>query len=176
MSETDVDEEPGDDEALPAKKKLSGKTLVLFIILPLLLVLGGGGGGGAAWYMGVFSDEQEQVDVEGGEDGDKTDSSDVVFYDLPEMLVNLNTGSKQSSFLKIKVALELDEPESLPVLENLLPRIVDNFQVYLRELRREDLSGSAGLYRLKEELMARVNLAIQPARINDVLFKEMLVQ
>ena len=173
MSETDVDEEQGDDEALSVKKKLSGSTLVLFIILPLLLVLGGGG---AAWYMGVFSDEQEQVDVEGGEDGDKTDSSDVVFYDLPEMLVNLNTGSKQSSFLKIKVALELNEPESLPVLENLLPRIVDNFQVYLRELRREDLSGSAGLYRLKEELMARVNLAIQPARINDVLFKEMLVQ
>ncbi len=175
MSETDLDAEQGDDEALPVKKKLSGRTLVLFIILPLLLMLGGGGGG-AAWYMGVFSDEQEQVDAETGADGDKADSSDVVFYDLPEMLVNLNTGSKQSSFLKIKVALELDEPDSLPVLENLLPRIVDNFQVYLRELRIEDLQGSAGLYRLREELLTRVSVAAAPAKVHDVLFKEMLIQ
>jgi len=175
MSESDVEEEQGDEQAEPSKKKLSGKKLVLFVILPLLLVLGGGGAG-AAWFLGVFGGEETELAAEAGEDGDKADSGEVVFYDLPEMLVNLNTGSKQSSFLKIRVALELEEAESLPVLENLLPRIVDNFQVYLRELRREDLSGSAGLYRLKEELMARVNLAIQPARINDVLFKEMLVQ
>ena len=57
-----------------------------------------------------------------------------------------------------------------------MPRIVDNFQVYLRELRLEDLRGSAGLYRLREELLSRVNIAAQPAQVNDVLFKEMLVQ
>jgi len=175
MSESDVEEDQDGELAEAGKKKLSGKKLVLFIVLPLLLVLGGGGAG-AAWYLGAFGGGEAELASDGSEGGGKADSGDVVFYDLPEMLVNLNTGSKQSSFLKIKVALELEEAESLPILENLLPRIVDNFQVYLRELRREDLSGSAGLYRLKEELMARVNLAIQPARINDVLFKEMLVQ
>jgi flagellar FliL protein len=62
------------------------------------------------------------------------------------------------------------------VVNENLPRIVDNFQVYLRELRVDDLQGSAGMYRLREELLRRVNLAVRPARVKDVLFKEMLVQ
>jgi len=58
----------------------------------------------------------------------------------------------------------------------LLPRIIDNFQVYLRELRVGDLKGSAGIYRLREELLTRVNSAIAPSKVKGVLFKEMLVQ
>ena len=54
--------------------------------------------------------------------------------------------------------------------------MVDAFQVYLRELRKSDLEGSAGIYRLKEELRRRVNLAIYPAKIDSILFKEILVQ
>ena len=57
-----------------------------------------------------------------------------------------------------------------------MPRIVDNFQVYLRELRIEDLQGAAGMYRLREELLSRVGKAAQPAEIVDILFKEMLIQ
>ena len=99
-----------------------------------------------------------------------------MFFDLPEILVNLNTGRRQSTYLKISIALELDNSDMLPRIESLLPRVIDNFQVYLRELRREDLSGSAGIFRLKEELLLRVNAALHPAQIRDVLFKEMLVQ
>jgi flagellar FliL protein len=72
--------------------------------------------------------------------------------------------------------LEIHDEETIPKLEKLLPRIFDRFQVYLRELRTEDISGSAGVYRLKEELLSRVNKAIAPARVSDVLFREMLVQ
>lgn len=100
----------------------------------------------------------------------------IVFMDLPEMIVNLNTGSRQSSFLKLRVSLELDDALMIPKLKALEPRIVDNFQIYLRDLRREDLDGSAGMARLKEELMMRINVAVRPARINDVLFNEILVQ
>jgi flagellar protein FliL len=76
----------------------------------------------------------------------------------------------------MSVSLELDSAADLPKLQAVLPRIIDNFQVYLRELRVEDLKGSAGMYRLREELLLRVNAAVAPAKINDVLFKEMLVQ
>ena len=41
----------------------------------------------------------------------------------------------------------------MPRIEAVMPRIVDNFQIYLRELRLEDLRGSAGIYRLREELL-----------------------
>jgi flagellar FliL protein len=90
--------------------------------------------------------------------------------------VNLNTSGRKSTFLKIKIALELEGPQDTDRINEVLPRIVDNFQVYLRELRVDDLNGSAGMYRLREELLRRVNLAARPVRVRDVLFKEMLVQ
>jgi flagellar FliL protein len=99
-----------------------------------------------------------------------------VFVDLPDLLVNINGGGKKTSFLKISVSLELEQQTDVPKVQAVMPRIIDNFQVYLRELRPEDLKGSAGIYRLREELLARVNNAIAPAKVNDVLFKEMLVQ
>ncbi len=98
------------------------------------------------------------------------------FYDLPEMLVNLNTAGRPRSFLKILISLELASENDITTIESVLPRIVDNFQVYLRELRMEALQGVGGMARLRKELTDRVNSAVSPAQINDVLFKEMIVQ
>jgi len=150
------------------KKKLSGKRMVVFILIPLLVLLLIGGGA-AAYFLGVFGGKQEEeVKVEA--------PKVTVFHDLPDILVNLNATGRQASYLKLKVALEHQEPLSTPKLNELMPRVIDNFQVYLRELRPDDLVGSAGLYRLKEELLIRVNQAVAPIKINDVLFKEMLIQ
>jgi len=101
----------------------------------------------------------------------------LVFFDLPDFLVNLNSGgARKASFLKLSVSLELEKQEDTARLQAVMPRIVDNFQIYLRELRVDDLRGSGGIYRLREELLARVNAAVAPVKVNDVLFKEMLVQ
>ena len=100
-----------------------------------------------------------------------------VYYDIPEFLVDLNTADKRkSSFLKMKVAVELSSQEDVLTLEAYMPRVRDNFITYLRELRASDLSGSAGLYRLREELLLRINQAIAPATVNNILFKEIIVQ
>ena len=173
MTDAAVDELEGAEDDAPKKQKTSGKKLVLFVVLPLLLVLGGGG---AAAYFFLFAGDAAQTEGAEGEAGGKKKPEKVVFYDLPEMLVNLNTGGKQNSYLKIRVSLELDDPAAVPLLETVLPRVIDNFQIYLRELRLEDLNGSAGLMRLKEELLIRVNTAAGDIHINDVLFREMLVQ
>ena len=97
-------------------------------------------------------------------------------FEIPDLIVNLNTSGRKSAFLKIKISLEITDPADIDTINQLLPRIVDNFKVYLRELRIEDLQGSAGMYRLHEELLRRVNIAVRPAKVKDVLFKEMLVQ
>jgi len=168
----DNDAPAGEDDGTEKVKKkgMSGKALVLFIVLPLLLVVGGGGG---AYVAGVFDDEPvDEAAEEEIEEAPKV----VVFYDLPEMLINLNSSTNDASFLKLGIALELDDETVLPELEKLMPRVMDNFQVYLRELRREDLRGSAGIYRLKEELLYRINSSIKPIQVKDILFKEMLVQ
>ena len=92
------------------------------------------------------------------------------------MIVTLNTGARKAAFLKIRVSLELTRADDVAKVQAVMPRIVDNFQVYLRELRMEDLKGSAGMYRLREELLTRVKAAAHPAKVNAVLFKEMLIQ
>lgn len=173
MAEQAVTQDLGDMqiEATP-KGGLNGKKLVLFIILPILLLLGGVAG---AYFAGLLDPllgaKQHQA-----EDEVAPVETRAVFFDLPQMLVNLNTGSKKNHYLKIAISLELTREEDRVELTNLLPRVVDNFQVYLRELRVEDLRGSAGVQRLREELLMRVNAAVHPIKVRDVLFKEMLIQ
>ena len=79
-------------------------------------------------------------------------------------------------YLKIKVALEVKEEKQVEAIRPNLPRIADIFQTYLRELRPADLNGSAGLFRLKEELTRRVNAAVSPNEVSAVLFKEIVIQ
>jgi flagellar FliL protein len=101
-----------------------------------------------------------------------------VFLDMPDVLVNLSNtgGGDRTQYLKVKVVLELPDQALSAQIQPVMPRLMDTFQTYLRELRPTDLDGSAGLYRLKEELTRRVNAAIAPARINAVLFKEIVIQ
>jgi len=98
------------------------------------------------------------------------------FFDLPDIIVNVQTPDGSPSYLKLSVALELEEADDKVAIEPILPRIIDQFQTYLRELRLEDIRGSAGVMRLKEELLRRVSLAAQPVPVRDVLLKEMIVQ
>ena len=166
------DVEDGQDK--PAAKKISGKKLVLFVIVAILLLAGGGAGAYYAGLLGMLLGEAgEHVGEEVAAEPVDIPS---VFFELPEMLVNLNASGRKTNYLKITVSLELQGDDGLEQINRVMPRIVDSFQVYLRELRIEDLSGSAGLQRLREELLLRVNAAAQPVVIKDVLFKEMLVQ
>lgn len=167
-------EESGDAAAettAPKRTRLAGKTIVLYIALPALALLIASGGG--AYYFGVFSQQEASHAAEAKA---AEAATAVVFYDLPEILVNLNTSGNKETFLKIRIALQLENAEASAAIESMIPRVIDNFQIFLREMRPEDLSGSAGMIQLKEELMRRINLAVQPIKVSDVLFKEMLVQ
>lgn len=178
------DEETSLDESAaalePAKKRLPGKMLVLYGGIAFLVLLIGGGAG--AYFLGMFdSASEEHAEDAGSESGGHGAEGEegehkAVFYDLPEILVNLNSAGKKETYLKIRIALELDNEKMQTNLEPLMPRVIDNFQVFLREMRVEDLSGSAGMVRLKEEMLQRINLSVQPLKVRDVLFKEMLIQ
>jgi len=173
-------EEQGDEggaegaEGLAGRAKKSRRKKLLLIVLPVLLL----GGGGAGVYFSGMADSLlgKEAPAEHAADTPAEVAHGTVYYELPQMLVNLSATNRRTSFLKIVVSLELTREEDKAKLDEALPRIVDNFQVYLRELRVEDLRGSAGLYRLREELLFRVNVAVSPVRVTDVLFKEMLVQ
>jgi flagellar FliL protein len=161
-AETDADAEDGAKPA-PAKSKFSLKMIIIAAGVLLL-----GGGGGAAFFM--FKSKPAPV-VAGPV------VKPPAFLDLPDTLVNLaNVGGERPQYLKVKIVLELPDSNMIQQVQPVMPRVMDSFQTYLRELRPTDLDGSAGLYRLKEELTRRVNYAIAPNRVNAVLFKEIVVQ
>ncbi len=162
---------PEGDEALAAEAAAKGKKKKMIIIGAVVLVLLLGGGAGAYFMMGKKSEEQKAADAAA-----EAAKSKPVYYPLGDMIVNLSGEGKHPNYLKVKISLELADEKDVPLMDSIKPRIIDNFQVYLRELRIEDLRGSAGMYRLREELLMRVTEAAQPVRVRDVLFQEMLVQ
>lgn len=98
------------------------------------------------------------------------------FLKMPDMIVNLNTDGNAPRFLRLAVQLEIADEGDVQQVIAVMPRVVDQFQTYLRELRVRDLRGSAGIYRLQIELLKRVNRAASPAEVKDVLFQEILIQ
>jgi flagellar FliL protein len=99
----------------------------------------------------------------------------VVFYTLPDIVVNMQAADGRSTFLKLKLTFELPDEETAELLTPNLPRLQDMFQTFLRELRPEDLNGSQGSYQLRAELLRRVNLVAAPSKVNAVLIEEMLI-
>ncbi len=113
-------------------------------------------------------------DGHGGDDGHGGGSGQ--FLEIPTMLVNLSSNDGTPRYLRLTVQLELYSSADNPAVEAVIPRVVDQFQTYLRELRVKDLRGSAGIYRLQMELLWRVNQAAAPVKVKDVLFQEILIQ
>jgi flagellar FliL protein len=151
-----------------------GAKKILMILIPVLLL----GAGAALYFLGVFDSKKDEGKGEG--EAAVAEGAAVPgggqFMEIPDLLVNLSTAGGPPRFLKLKVKLEVDSPEELAKLEAVAPRVVDQFQTFLREMRVQDLRGSAGIYRLRQELLYRVNLAAQPVKVKDVLFQEILIQ
>ena len=159
--------EAEDEDGEPARppRKLS-LTLIIAIAVGAVVVLGGGG---TAGYFLLSGSKETKVAA--------PTIKPPIFVDVPEVLVNLsNVGSDRTQYLKVRVVLEIPDASLQQQIQMSMPRVMDAFQTYLRELRPTDLDGSAGLYRLKEELTRRVNAAVSPNRVNAVLFKEIVVQ
>jgi flagellar protein FliL len=157
------EEAEGEPPAKPAGKRRF--SLKLIVIIAAAFVGLSAVGGGAYYFMTNRSEAAPVAKI-----------APPVFFDMPDILVNLSSTGDRTQYLKVKVVLELPDEQMKAQIEPLMPRVMDMFQTYLRELRATDLDGSAGLYRLKEELTRRVNAAIAPERINAVLFKEIVIQ
>lgn len=179
------------------------KIPLLFIIVPAALLVLGGGGGAAFLLMKPKPAEAHGPEAEGGHAAPKTAAKKakggghgggkegaadpalgkiaegpdgVTFYTLPDMVVNIQSTGGRPTFLKLRLTLETGDAALAHHLQSEMPRLQDMFQGFLRELRPEDLAGSAGTYQLRAEILRRVNLIAAPGKVDAVLIEEMLVQ
>ena len=148
----------------------------LFIIVGAAAIVVLLGGAGLYFFLSSGTAEADLAEGAAGEHSAVAEAAHTFIFNLPPMVVNLNNEADGEAFMKLTVALEVANEEMMIEIQPRMAKVVDAFQVYLRELRKSDLEGSAGVYRLKEELLRRVNVAIYPSRVESVLFKEILVQ
>ena len=203
--------EGAEGEAAP-KKKLAGKTLILFIVLPAVLVLGGGGAAAAMLLGGGKKAEAATGEHPEGEHGEKKkpehkpekkeehggggehgatpapegaaadvgsltvgEDGNPSYYNMPKLIVNLAGNGGDSQLLELVLTLEASDASAFDEVGPEMPRLKDQFQSFLRELRVEDLNGSAGSYRLRLELLRRFNAVMAPAKADAVLIESFLV-
>ncbi|TAL33312.1 MAG: flagellar basal body protein FliL [Phenylobacterium sp.] len=184
----------GAEGEAPAKKKLPLKMLIIGGVAALVVL--GGGGTAAFVFLKPKPDEAAQAGEKGkdkkkekkkeekgkgGKEGEKGAAvvregpDGIVFYTMPDVVVNMQTADGRPTFLKLKLTLELPDEGAVEELDPNMPRLQDMFQTFLRELRPEDLAGSQGSYQLRMEILRRVNLVIAPSKANAVLIEEMLI-
>lgn len=164
-------EEPEGGADAPSSEKKSGgkKKLIVLGAAPVLLI----GIVAGLWFSGILPGLLGMRHTEGQE---AAKPSIPVFVDLPDMIANLASAAGKPAYVKLQARLEVSKQEDVEKVKQAMPRLQDMFQTYLREMRPEELRGSAGTYRLREELLGRANVAVAPVRVNNVLFTQLLIQ
>ena len=162
--------------AAPAK---GGRRKLVLLALPILL----GTAGAGLWFTGILPPlfglghaAEVKAAAAKAAAAKAAAAAPPSFVPVPELIANLDAGADHTIYVKLDVKLELARADDEPAVRADMPRIVDLFQTYLRDIRPEELRGSTGSYRLREELIGRANVAVRPARVTDVLFTQMLIQ
>ncbi len=154
----------------PEPKNFGGRRKLLLLAAPVGLA----GIGAGLWFTGLLPRLLGMQHEEVGAEPPKPPTP--IYVDLPELIANLNSNPQRPNYIKITARLEVMKQEDVERVKAAMPRLQDLFLTYMREMRPQELRGSAGTYRLREELIARANLAAAPARITDLLFIQMLIQ
>ena len=169
--------EKPEGEAAP-KTGLLSKLLskkMLMIAVPALVVLLAGGAGTYFFVIKPHNEAKARL-AKAAEPDVPLTPPQVAFSDVPDILVNIQSNDGTPAYLKLSLSLEMDNDLAKTGMQALMPRLVDQFQAYLRELRLDDLKGSEGVLRLKEELLRRADVAAAPYKVRDVLLKQMIIQ
>lgn len=173
MAVNAADDDDFAEDGQQAEPGKSGRLKLIVAAGGLVVLLAVGGAG--AWFAGLIGGSSDPETTAAAEKA-APPPKPAYFYALPEITVNLSSAETRASYLRVNISLEFSDESMIKQVQPNLPRVLDAFQVYLRELRIDDLNGSAGLFRLKEELQRRINIAIYPAKVDDILFKDLKVQ
>jgi flagellar FliL protein len=153
-----------EEDQEPQKPKKFNTKVILAIIALLLLMVGG-------WfiYKNIVHNEEKTIE--------ESLMGQIFFLDLEPITVNLRAGSENNlAWLRIKVTLEVKGQNNYDLLKKMTPKVMDVFQTYLKELKKSDLDGSFGIYKIKDEMMMRINVILAPTQIENILFQEFILQ
>ena len=167
------------EDAEDAPKKKSKKPLLIGLLLALIL----GGGGFYAVQSGlILSSGNEAAGSEHADDGHgstKTDESssaalpEIAFVPIDPLIISLgpNAGSRH---LRFRAQLEVDAGKEAAIL-SVMPRIVDVLNGYLRAVHVKDLETPSALFKLRSQMLRRIELVAGEGRVRDLLIMEFIL-
>ena len=141
--------------------------------------------------IGGNADDDDEVVQDGQNSGQerRDPSAPPVFFELDDFIVNLlpdppPCSDESSSFLLVKIVLELDTPEADARIKALMPRIRNSLTVLLSNKFAKALVTREGKDVLAAEIMNEINGIIalpvkgkrQPGAVVSVLFTSFLIQ
>lgn len=177
MSSPEIIEE-GAEAAKAAKPKSRKKLIIIGAAAGVVLL---GGGGATAFMLSGGSAKAETADAghaktdeKAAEGGDA--SGKEAYVDVPAFMVNLRSPDGQARFLKLHFMIVPADGVTPDALKEKLPLVMDSFQPFLRELRPEDLAGSAAVFRIKEEMMVRATATLGDGQVKDILIQDLVQQ
>ena len=160
-----IEIDPLEAGAAPAKRRF-GKRAIIIAVAVLVLALAGGG---TAWLL-------LRAPATDAADAGETGNAEAVYVDVPALVVNLRSADGAARVIRLHVMLVPATPEDAAAITARLPLVIDSFQPFLRELRPEDLAGSAAVFRIKEELLVRANDIAGKGKVRNVLIQDLIEQ
>ena len=153
----------------PEKKRKFSKKALILAGGSLIFLVGGGAAAFAAWqnYAGELA-------AAGPAPASGTDSSS--YIEVPQMIVNLRSSDGQARFLKLRFIVVASSSGKVESIKDRLPVLLDALQPFLRELRPDDLNGSAAVFRIKEEMLSRAQQSLGAGVVRDVLIQDLVQQ
>ena len=167
----DADSDAEEPETKGSKRRRT------FILVALVLVLCAVGGG--AVYVFLNPDLLASVDdlVPADDEPEESEKPQKLFFaKLSEIIADLRAPRGATSFIRLKMSLQVTTREEKSWIKNIEPRIVDAVQLYLRQQTRASFVGDENTLKRRAELLAVIKQAAKPVIIRGIFFKEFLVR
>lgn len=132
----------------------------------------------SCFLMAAFTGVLQSAPAAAAGDGDGSSANGLrqgCYYNLPQITTNLRPVDGFIHFMSLDISVCLPTEEAATYLARIEPRVIDSLQPYLRDVSVEDLHGAAGMYQLRRNLLSRIRAAAWPVTVEEVVFREILV-
>lgn len=165
-------EEKNDTQMTEDKPKKSKKLLLIIIISAI--VLAGAGVGGFLFLKkgGAHKEKEETTKKEDVLDLPK-EKEKAFLIQLDPFILNL---SEPGRFVKLTIHLEVKNEKIQQYVNDRMPKIRDSIITLVSSKSADILSTPEGKFQLKDELLLRVNQAIEKDLVKNIYFTEFVIQ
>ncbi|MBF0283341.1 MAG: flagellar basal body-associated FliL family protein [Magnetococcales bacterium] len=150
--------------------------LLILVIPPLLIGLGGGYIVGQKITMKAVEEEKKkEPKPEEGPSAKDPNALVGPIFKLEPFVVNL-AEPRGNRYLKVAISMEMENDALKPEMERRQPQIQDIILSLLTSKSTQELQSLEGKFRLREELLSRINALLVNGKVKRLYFTDFVIQ